>query len=297
MKLAGMRLAVGFVRCAAVLLVAVGVAHGQELRGEESSQGPRPAAQSPTEPAQGSGILDRLRAGVLEVFTGNRLQVHVNGAYQDSSGQSKLETVLRTSGEQSRLLTREDFRGGGHVDVGGSLRIWRGLVIGASYTQVRNAGSAVVTGTVPHPIEVGRDRTVPEQTVSLPHRQRAAHGYVGWRIPFGDALQVELSVGPTYFSLRRGVVVNLTPMEVGGPPFAEVGLQLDAGEHTRNGAGFNAGIDLTYMFTPATRIPQVGVGYFVRFADGAVSLPVTAATQRGVPVGGFQTGAGFRLRF
>lgn len=293
-----MRLAaVGLVECATALVLVVGVAHGQESPGEASWRGSRPAAQSPTEPAQGSGAPGRLGAGLLEAFTGERLQVHVNGAYQDSSGRYEIETALRTYGEQSRLLTREDFRGGAHIDVGGSLRIWRGLVVGASFTQVRNAGSAVVTGTVPHPLDVGRDRTVPEQTVSLPHRQRATHGYVGWRIPLGDALQVELSVGPTYFSLRRGVVVNLAPMEVGGPPFAEVGLQLDAGEHTRNGAGFSAGIDLTYMFTPATRIPRLGIGYFVRFTDGSVSLPVSADTHRSVSVGGIQTGAGLRFRF
>ena len=289
--------AVGVVRCAFVLLAAAGMAHGQGVRGDESSRGSRPAAQAPTGQGQDSGVVGGLVAGLREVFTGERLQIHVNGAYQDSSRQSEMEIVFRTYGEQSRLLTREDFRGGGHIDVGGSLRVWRGLAIGASYTQVRNSGSAVVTGTVPHPIEVGRDRTAPTRTVSLPHRQRAAHGYVAWRMPFGAAWHLELSAGPTYFSLRRGVVVNLTPMEVGGPPFAEIELQLDSGEHTRNGAGFNGGIDLTYMVTPATRIPQVGIGYFARFTHGSVSLPVSADTWRTVSVGGVQTGAGLRLRF
>ena len=293
---------VGVVRCAFVLLAAAGVAQGQGARGNELSRGSRPAAQSPaeqppTEQEQDSGAVGGLAARLREVIAGERLLIHVNGAYQDSARQSEMEIVLRTYGEQSRLLTREDFRGGGHIDVGGSLRMWRGLAIGASFTQVRNSGSAVVTGTVPHPIEVGRDRTVPMRTVSLPHRQRAAHGYVAWRMPLGDAWQLALSAGPTYFSLRQGVVVNLTPMEVSGPPFAEIGLELDAGEHTRNGVGFNAGIDLTYMFTPATRIPQVGIGYFARFTDGSVSLPVSADTWRTVSVGGVQTGAGLRLRF
>ena len=257
----------------------------------------RPPAQPAAEPQESTGVLGKLRAGFSGIFASERLQIHVNGAYQDSSTQTVLETSFTTYGEQSRFLTSEDFRGGGHVDVGGSLRVWRGLAFGVSYTQVRNSGSAAVTGTVPHPLDVGRDRTVPAQSLSLPHRQRAGHAYVAWRLPLRSSLEMELSAGPTYFSLRRGVVVNLTPMEVGGPPFGEVGLAVDAGEHTRNGGGFNAGVDFIYMFTPATRIPQLGIGYFARVTRGSVSLPIASETWRRISVGGVQTGVGLRLRF
>lgn len=291
------RAVTGFVSGAVVLLVAVGAARAQESGQASSAALSRPAAQPAAEPQERPGALGRLRAGLLAIFASNRLQIHLNGALQDSLTQTVLETSFRTYGEESRFLTNEDFRGGGHVDVGGSLRVWRGLAFGASYTQVRNSGSAAVTGTVPHPLDAGRARTPPVQSLSLPHRQRAGHAYAAWRVRLRSSLEMELSAGPTYFSLRRGVVVNLTPMEVGGPPFSEVGLAVDAGEHTRNGAGFNAGVDLTYMLTPATRIPQLGIGYFVRVTSGSVSLPSTSDTRRRISVGGVQTGAGLRLRF
>ncbi len=283
---------------AALVLVLTGSAYGQEAAAGPpagASRAPAPAAGRQEEPPGTFGSTSS--GGLRGIFTGERLQMHVNGAYQASSRQDQTDVSFRTYGEQSQLSTRESFRGAAHLDVGGSLRVWRGLLLGASYTQMSRAGSATVTGTVPHPLDAGRDRTLEDHTVDLPYRERATHAYLGWRLTLRDGLDVDLSAGGTYFSLRQGVVAHLTPVEVGGPPFSEVGLQADTGEHTRNGAGFNAGIDITYMVTPATRIPQVGIGFFGRFTSGTVSLPVTADTWRRVTVGGAQAGLGLRFRF
>ena len=286
-----------FVWGAVVLLAATGVAYAQgtETVGIRGAAGA--VAQPVAEPEEGGGILAGIRAGVSEIFTGERLRVHLNGAYQASARRSELETSFPTYGEQSRFLTQEDFHGGGHIDIGSSLRVWRRFGFGVSYTQMRNSGSAVVTGSVPHPLEAGRERSVPTRTFSLPHRQRATHAYVTWRIPLYRALEMELSAGATYFSLRQGVVVELSPVEVGGPPFSDVGLVAGTAEHTRDGGGFNAGVDVWYMLTPATRIPQLGIGCFARVTSGTVSLPVDANSWRRVSVGGVQTGAGLRLLF
>lgn len=290
------RAATRFVGSAVALLAVAGVAQGQETQTGVAPQA-RPSSQ-PAEPGAGSsGILGRIEAGLSEVLTGERLVIHVNGAYERSSRQHEAETVARVYGEQSRLLARESFHGGGHIDLGGSLRVWRRLALGVSFTQVRNSGRAEVSGTVPHPLETDRDRTAPMQSIPLPQRQRAFHGYLAWRVPLLDVLEVEMSAGPTYYSLRQAVVASLAAVEVGGPPFSEVGLVAGSVEHTRNGGGFHAGIDVTYMLTPATRIPQLGIGYFARLTTGSVSLPIDERSGRRVSVGGIQTGAGLRLRF
>ena len=290
---------------AVLMLVVAGAARGQEAR-DDASRELRSSARTVDEPEQGTGFVGRLRSGLVgglrsglgELFTGERLQLHVNGAYQGSSGRSELETTFRGYGEEVRLLTREEFPGGAHVDAGGSLRVWRRLLLGASFTQLSRSGSGVVTGTVPHPLDMQNDRTLPEHDVALVRQERATHGYVGWRFPVRELLEVEFSAGATYYSLRRGIVAHLTPVETSGPPFAEVAVQVDVGEHTRNGVGFNAGIDVTYMLTPATRIPQLGIGFFTRMTGGGVSIPFTdSETRRRVSVGGLQAGIGLRARF
>ena len=236
--------------------------------------------------------------GISEVLSGGRLRAHVNASYQYFSRQSEIETTFRAYGEQARLLTRQDFRGGGHIDIGGTLRVWRELAFGTSYTQMTNSGTAVVTGTVPHPLDADRNRTIQARALALPHRQRATHLYVAWRAFQRETLDIEFSAGPTYFNLRQGIVVHLSPKEISGPPFSEIELQVDGGEHTRNGVGYNAGVDVTFMVSPATRIPQVGVGCFARVTGGIVALPDDPLSPRGqASVGGFQTGVGLRLRF
>ena len=244
------------------------------------------AAQPDPASDERPGILERLAD-----FTGGRFQMHVNGAYQYFSRRSEIPNTFRAYGEEARFLTRQEFRGGAHVDAGGAWRVWRELALGASYSQVTNAGAAVVTGTVPHPLETRNDRRVPRQTLALAQRQRAMHVYAAWRVPLRDTLEVDFSAGPTYFNLRRGVVANLIPAEASGPPFPDVELRVETGEHTRNGFGYNAGVDVTFLVTPVRQVLHVGVGWFVRVSGGSVAWPSAAGSERTVPVGGFQTGA------
>lgn len=290
------RIAASILGAAAAVLSAAGVAQGQAPREDVRRAAPSRQAQPVQESEPRPGVLGRIADGVLQVFAEGRLRAHVNGAYQSSSRQSEIVTTFRAYGEEARVETREEFQGGGHVDVGAALRVWRGLELGGGYTQVSSAGIAVVTATVPHPLDMGNDRTAREPQIGLPHRQRATHLHVAWRLFLRDRLDVQFSAGPTYFHLRQGVVVP-TVSEASGPPFPEVNLRVDKGEHARNGGGYNAGVDVTFMVSPAARIPRAGVGFFARMTGGSVSLPIDAGRSRRVSVGGFQTGAGLRLLF
>ena len=200
----GWRFFLGLAWGAVAMLVAVGSAHAQGGGG-----GDAPAPQQ-DEDADGRGV--------GRGFTG-RLSVYLNGAYQVTIRRYETPIAFQAYGEQAKFLTREEFRGGAHVDIGGAVRVWRELAVGVTYTQLSNSGAAVVTGTVPHPFNAGRDRTSPAQTLALAHQQRAAHVHASWRRPLSDTLEVTISVGPTYFNLRQGGVARLTPSEVGGPSF------------------------------------------------------------------------------
>ena len=237
------------------------------------------------------------RSRYLEWLSSGRILLHVNGGYQAGDTRQARERDFRAYGEQAQFLVSERQSGASHVDAGGVVRIWRGLEIGASYTQVGRSATAVVTGTVPHPLDTRRDRTVPAQTLTLPHRQRATHVYAAWRFRPRRLWSLALSAGPTYFNLRQGVVANLIASEAGGPPFAGVDLRIDTGEHTRNGAGFNAGLDVTYMLKPEGWGPGLGVGYFIRLTLGSVDVPSATRAHDSYHVGGVQTGAGLRLLF
>ncbi len=281
-----MRGACGFVlglACGVVAMLAAAV-------GPAYAQG---GAEDPAAPQAG----DDGESGSRWPLLAGRLHLHVNGAYQPTVRRYDWARMFQAYGEQAQFVSRAEFEGQGHVNAGGAFRVWRGLEVGASYTQVSRSGTAEVTGTVPHPLDVGRDRTVPARTLALPHRQRATHVYASWRVEVRDGWSVALSAGPTYFNLRQGVVANVTASEAGGPPFAGVNVHIDTGEHTRNGVGFNAGADFMVILTPAGMQPRLGVGYFVRLGLGSIDIPSSADTSHAYYVGGVQTGAGLRVQF
>lgn len=231
------------------------------------------------------------RGGVLRMLVG-RLSGHLNGSYQATSRRYETSSRFSTYEEEALFVTRQEFPRAMHLDVGGAVRVWRELAVGASYTEVSNPGTVVVRGTIPHPLDFGRDRTAAAPPLALAHRERAVHAQVGWRFAVRDGLDVMVSAGPSYFNLIRRNITGLTVREMGGPAFGEVDLRVGTAEHTRNGIGFNAGIDTTLMLTP-----RLGAGYFVRITTGSIGVPPNPLTPGEYQVGGFQTGVGLRVRF
>ena len=129
-----------FVMGIALSAITMSGAAGSVYAQEEAPSGPQ-AEEG------GSGYLGWLSSG--------RMLLHVNGGYQVGDTRYARNTDFRAYGERARFLVSEQFAGTTHVDAGGVLSLWRELEIGASYTQVGRSGTAVVTGSVPHPLDVG----------------------------------------------------------------------------------------------------------------------------------------------
>lgn len=270
------RIVMGLASGAVVVLTAAGAAHGQGGGGDAS-------------PPEATGGEER--GGVLRIFSG-RLSLHLSGSYQAASRRYATSSTFPAYGEEAMFVTRQEFAGGVHIDVGGALRLWRELAVGAGYTEMSNPGTVEASGTVPHPLALGRDRVAPARTVALPHRERATHVQVAWRFGLRDGLDVVFSAGPTYFNLIQGVVTNLTARESGGPTLSDIDLQIGATERSLNGIGFNVGVDATFMLTR-----RLGVGYFARATAGSVGVEPSPVSPDVYYVGGLQTGVGLRLRF
>ena len=222
-----------------------------------------------------------------------RLALHANFGYQFGSEELRQRIELRVYGEDARFLATHDTVGGPTVDLGGFIDVWERLSVGASYAQTQGSDTTAVTGTVPHPIRSSSDRTIAAETLDLTREERSVHIHVAWLIDLPiDKLDIRVMGGPSYFNLTQGVVSGVVVSEAGGPPFQSVNVdRIATGEVIKNAWGGHAGVDVSYMF-----IPTVGVGGFVRFARGTVSLP-TGETNVSVTVGGLQLGGGARFRF
>ena len=253
-----------------------------------------PVVAQPAQPPQTQEDDDTASEPALAWLTG-KFTIHLNGGYQSRSYRMTDTFGFRAYGEDARFTTATETAGGGLLDIGGSLLVWRELSVGGSYTQLTGSSSATVTGTVPHPIEFGNPRAITSQTLSLTHQERAGHVFGAWRVPVRQVEHLDVSIfgGVSLFNVTQGVVTNVTVSEAGGPPFSAVTVgQVQTGEHRKNGVGGHVGVDVTYMFSD-----YVGAGFLARFAGGSVDLPAVTAGTVSLSVGGLQTGGGLRVRF
>ena len=220
-----------------------------------------------------------------------RVSIHVNGAYQTRSERFQGTLTFTAYEEQARFLGTHDIDGGGLFDAGASLRVWRRLAIGATYSQLSSRDVTGVAGSVPHPLLFDRLRDVSPQTVRLRHRERVTDIQVGWTVPLGDRFDLTLTGGPSVFNVTHGVVTGIDVTEI-GPPFTSVHVNdVASREWMANRVGVNIGADMAYMATA-----RIGVGFFVRYAGASIDLP-TAEGRVSLDVGGVRAGGGIRVRF
>ena len=221
-----------------------------------------------------------------------RFAVHVNGGFQSGTDTVRRSFTFRAYGEDARFEESHETQNGGLFDVGGSLRVWEQLQVGASYSQFTKVDQTRLTGTVPNPVALNAPRTVDAQALSLAHEERTVHLYAAWVVPINEKLDVAILGGPSFLNLTQGVVTGVTISEVSGPPWPSVNVdRVSSGAFKKNGIGIHVGADVSYMLSPV-----IGLGGFVRFATGSVDLP-SSDGEHPLAVGGLQTGGGVRLRF
>jgi len=223
-----------------------------------------------------------------------RFALHVNFGYQFSSDDFREDVEFRAYGETVRFVAAHEIKSGQVVDGGAFIQLWKQLAVGGTFSQTEGSDATSVTGTVPHPLQVGLDRSIAPQAFGLTRREKATHIHVAWLIPLPqvEKLDIRIMAGPSYFNLTQGSVPSVIVSEAGGPPFASVNVDdVVTGELVKNGWGGHISADISYMFST-----YVGAGGFVRLAVGSVDLQ-RGGTSVTTSVGGFQSGGGLRVRF
>ena len=228
-------------------------------------------------------------------FLRGRVSVHANAAFLQiyPANQTRQSTSFRAYFEDATLRTQQDVAGGAMAEVGGSVRVWRQLGVGATYAHFNGSNEVRVEGSIPHPLEFGRPREIELAGVNLQHRQRATHLFAGWLVPlpFDERLSVTVFGGPSLFSLRQGLVTHAVVRERGNP-FSSVDVEIGTSDYIQNGIGVNIGSDVVFMPTAS-----FGIGFIFRYTRASIDLPSTFGQTLSISIGGFQTGGGLRLRF
>ena len=210
--------------------------------------------------------------------------VNVNFGAQTGSRELTLATTFEIYNEQGSVTSTQDVKAGTFFDLSGGVKVWRNLALGAGFMRSVGNADAAVTASVPDPLVFDTPRTVTASATDLKHTEQAVNVSATWMIPFTDKVDIGLVFGPTFFSVKQEFPTSVTVTEP-GPALSSV----DIAEVDESTVGVHFGVDVSYMFTP-----RFGVGGLARFTRGSIEIPNAAEK---LTVGGFQIGAGGRVRF
>jgi hypothetical protein len=222
----------------------------------------------------------------------DRIYVSVNGAFQ-TSGDDFGETVtFRENAEDGRFTTDYDVKSGPALNISVGASLWRNIGIGVGVTRYSKNTPTAFSASVPHPFFFNRPRDVEGEVVGTEREELAVH--VQARATFVPTRRIQAVVfgGPSFFAVKQDIVndFELTEMYPYDSATFSRGITTKLDESK---IGFNVGADVGYFFTR-----QVGVGGGVQWAATTIDGSASGGTGTfEIKAGGFQVGAGLRLRF
>jgi hypothetical protein len=209
--------------------------------------------------------------------------VNVNAGAQPAQRTIDKSETFSVYGETASVSSVVPIRNGALFDVSVGYRVWQKLAIAVGYSTFGRPSDTSVVAVVPSPIAFDQFKTTTADRTDLEHEEKAIHIQVVWFIPVSDKIDVSISAGPSFIRVSQDVISAVTI----APGTQDINT-LTATTEEGTAKGGNVGLDINYLFTK-----NVGAGVFARYAGGSLDLP----SAPGLQVGGFQVGAGVRLRF
>jgi hypothetical protein len=210
--------------------------------------------------------------------------ITVNGGAQTGSDTLDTNSSFTLYDEPATISSTQKVKGGGFFDIGGAYRVWgKNLLAGVSFSRTASDADVALTASIPDPLFHDRPRAVSSTISGAKHTENAVHLSAIWMMPVANKIDVGIFAGPTIFSIKQQAVGVPTVTE----PVPTVAAPL--GEVKKTSGGFNVGVDVQYMIAR-----RWGVGGLARFTWG--SATIDGATEK-LKLGGFQIGAGGRVRF
>jgi hypothetical protein len=220
-----------------------------------------------------------------------RLYAAVDGGYQGGTEDFSNGGTFTQYLEQARFDSEYEVKPGPHFQVSGGVGVWRQLYAGVAVSRFTRTTPTRITGAIPHPFFFSRPRAIEGDVAGLRREETAVHLQARAILPATRRISVAVFGGPSWFSVKQGVVGGVQYSE--SYPFDIAAFQSATTSRPKTSrVGFNAGGEVAYFF-----LRNLGVGGSAQFARAEVTLPAGDATDVTTNVGGFQGGVGLRVRF
>lgn len=211
--------------------------------------------------------------------------INANVGVQVGSHDLTTNTSFTIYDETATVNTSQKVKSGVFFDVGAGYKVWGNNVL-ASVTYIHSSSDSdvAIAASIPDPVFFDRSRHVTATASGAKHSEDALNFDGTYMMPVTDKIDVGISAGPTLFFVSQDMISSLQVTEpgpvVGTPSFTKV---------KKTTVGVNFGVDVNYMITK-----RYWVGGVARYMWGSANL---AGATDSLTVGGFQIGAGLRVRF
>jgi len=210
--------------------------------------------------------------------------VNVTFGAQAPSKELATNNIFDLYNESAILSTTQDVAGGLFFDISGGYKVWENLAVGIGFSHVGSEADLVIDAQIPDPDFFDSPRRLSTTASGAKHSQPALHLTGTWMMPVTDKIDVGFQFGPSIFFVSQDLPTGISVTEP-GPTISQ--LNVTSVDNTT--VGIHLGVDLTYLVTP-----RFGAGLLARYVWGSADLE---GTDDSVTVGGFQIGAGLRVRF
>jgi hypothetical protein len=192
--------------------------------------------------------------------------------------------------ETERVTVDYPVTTGPVIDVRGGYRVWKHFTIGLGVTRYSQRTDAHVDARLPHPFFDNQLREI-EGTTSTLRGETTAHVLFGWMLPLSDRFRVMLTAGPSFFNVEHTLVTGVEFSET--YPYDTAAFTVASTRRpARSATGFNAGADVTWMFST-----RVGAGALVQVSTARARVSPAEGRSIVVDAGGVQASGGLRLFF
>jgi Outer membrane protein beta-barrel domain len=219
------------------------------------------------------------------------LTIGVSGGVQQAAEDLSDHFSFPKNAETETVDVRYPMKPLGFIDLAAGYRLWKNLGVGVAVSVTSGKVDAEVTASVPHPFFFNQPRTVTGTEHNISHSETGVHVQLQYLIPATGKLHFILEGGPSWINVDHEVVTDVTVTESYPYDTAAFGGAVTKST-TGSAAGFNAGVDVTWMFAES-----IGVGGLVRYTRADIDLKAVEGRSLSVKAGGLQAGAGIRVLF
>ena len=211
--------------------------------------------------------------------------VSINGGAQVGSHDLSSTQSFPLFDETATLTSSQKIKSGGLFDISAGYRVWQNIAVSVGYTHASSKADLGVNGSIPDPVFFDQPHTFTSTLPGAKHSENVINLDAVWMMPVTDKVDVGISAGPSIFAVKQDVVNDISESNQ-TPSLSSV---------KKTTAGINIGVDVTYLLG---KMPVLGknwgVGGLARYTWGSAKLGNSSDK---LTVGGFQIGAGARLRF